>query len=115
MGYSRKWRPSASQRREFAQNMQNSEYAAAYYQRKEDRAAKRRATSKFDYNSAGGMYVPTRSQYDFCMSHMDLFTTPQEHDAANFIISGYTCQDKVHHDFIHIVNEKMREYNFNNR
>jgi hypothetical protein len=88
--------------------MQNPEYAAAYHERKEARAAKRRASSKFDYNTAGGMYVPTRIQYDFCCSHLDEFKTPQEKDAANFVISAYALNEKVHHDFIHIVNEKIR-------
>ncbi|MDR2291977.1 MAG: hypothetical protein LBE11_00705 [Prevotellaceae bacterium] len=110
MAYSKKWRPSASQKREFAQNMQNPEYAAAYYKRKEERAEKRRATSKYDYGSAGGAYVPTEAQYEFCMSHMDMFDS-QECEAANMVISGYLCQDKVHHDYIHVVNEKIRQNN----
>jgi hypothetical protein len=92
--------------------MQDPAERAAYEQRKLERANKRRATSKFDYNSAGGMYVPTRVQYDFCMSHLDLFDTPQEMNAANSVISGFACAMKVHHDDIHIVNEKIRHFNF---
>lgn len=110
---SRKWRPSASQRREFAQNMQDPQYAAAYYERKEARSTKRRANSKFDYESAGGMYIPTRVQYDFSVSHIDMFNTPEERKAANMVLFGFNCQEKVHHDAIHIVNEKIRHYNFN--
>lgn len=103
-----KWKPSASQRREFAQRMQNPEEKAAYEKAKEDKAAKKRAGSKFDYYSAGGNYIPTQSQYDFVMKHMDLFTTNEEQDVANQIMYGYTNNDKVHHDFIHVVNEKIR-------
>ena len=113
--YTRKWRPSASQRREFAQNMQDPQFAAAYYERKEARAAKRRATSKYDYNSAGGMYTPTQAQRDFCMSHMDMFDTPEKRDAANMVLFGFDCQEKVHHDYIHIVNEEIRHYSLINR
>jgi hypothetical protein len=109
----KKWRPSASQRREFAQNMKDPGFAAAYYERKEARVAKRRATSKFNYDSAGGMYAPTQAQYDFCMSHMDVFDTSEERTAADMVLFGFTCQEKIHHDFRHIVNEKIRHYNFN--
>lgn len=106
MGY--KWRPSKSQRKEFAIRMQNPDEKAAYEQRKEERAQRRRSTSSFDYNTAGGNYVPTQSQYDFVMNHMYLFNTSEEQDAVNQIIYGYTCKEKVFHDYIHIINEKRR-------
>lgn len=105
-----KWKPSASQRREFAQRMQNPEEKAAYEKRKEDKLNNKRAGSKFDYNSAGGNYVPTKNQYDFVMNHMDLFNTDEESDAANQIMFGYVNNEKVHHDNIHIVNEKIRNF-----
>ena len=102
-----KWKPSASQKREFAAKMQDPEEKAAYYQRKEDKAVKRRLGSNFDYNSAGGKYVPTKAQYDFTMSfNKDL--TPEQREAFNMVQYGYNCQEKVHHDFIHIVNEILR-------
>jgi hypothetical protein len=94
--------------------MQDPDEKAAYEERKAARAEKRRATSQFDYESAGGMYVPTREQMNFCVLHMELFTIPKERDAADIVITGYVCNDKVHHDFIHIVNEKIRKYNINN-
>ena len=48
MGY--KWKPSKAQGREFAIRMANDEeYRNAYYKRKEEREAKRRESSKFDY------------------------------------------------------------------
>jgi|GEM_PF-168341 len=109
MGY--KWRPSKSQRREFADKMQNDpEFRQAYYQRKDARANKRRSGSQFDYNSAGGEYVPTKAQNDFCLEHSELFTTNDEKNAMNIVIYGYSLNEKIHHDNIHIVNEKMREY-----
>jgi hypothetical protein len=108
MGY--KWKPSKSQRREFAIRMQDPEEQAEYNARKEQAEKKRRATSSFDYNKAGGYYIPTKGQSDFCLSHMELFITSQEKEAANFVISGYACNEKIHHDYIHIVNEKKRTF-----
>ena len=105
-----KWRPSKSARREFAQRMQDPAEKAAYEGRQAEKAAKRRAGSKFDYSSAGGYYVPTREQYVFCAENMNLFETAQEQDALNFVMSAYTLNEKVHHDFIHIVNEKRRKH-----
>lgn len=108
MGY--KWKPSKSQRREFAIKMQDPDEKAAYEAKKEEKAQKRRATSSFDYNKAGGNYVPTEEQFNFCLSNMHLFITPEEINAANWVMSGYTCNEKVHHDYIHIVNEKRRNF-----
>ena len=104
-----KWRPSATARREFAEKMNNdSEFTNAYYARKEAREQKRRSQSNFDYQTAGGNYVPTKAQYDFCFDNMHLFATSEEENAANMVMYGYTCQEKVSHDSIHIVNELMR-------
>ncbi len=57
-----RWKPSKSQRRQFAEKMQDPEFAEAYYRRKEERAEKQRAASNYDYSSAGGYYVPTSEQ-----------------------------------------------------
>lgn len=103
-----KWKPSASQRKAFAQKMQDPEERSAYEKRKKDKEDKRRSTSKFDYNTAGGKYIPTRTQHDFVLSHGDLFKTTEEKEAADMVMSGYIMNDKVKHDYIHIVNEKMR-------
>jgi hypothetical protein len=105
MGY--KWKPTATQKREFAERMKNPIEQAAYYQRKNDRATKRRSTSIYDYTSAGGYYIPTKEQYDFAMRNPDLFTSDEE-NSRNQVIFGYSCSEKVHHDFIHVVNEKRR-------
>lgn len=106
-----RWKPSKAQRREFAQRMQDPDEKAAYEARKVEKAEKRRAGSKFDYNSAGGRYVPTKEQHDFCFNNMHLFATSEEVDAANMVMSGFVCNERVHHDYIHIVNEKRRSQN----
>ena len=108
MSYKKKWQPSKAQKREFAQKMQDPEFAQAYTQRKEDKANKRRDGSNFDYNSAGGMYVPTKEQHDFCFRNIHLFETPEEQTAMNIVMSSYSINEKCHHDYIHIVNEKRR-------
>ncbi|HRR53248.1 MAG TPA: hypothetical protein P5301_07285 [Bacteroidales bacterium] len=108
MGY--KWKPSKAQRREFAIRMANDEeYRNAYYKRKEEREAKRRESSKFDYKTAGGEYIPTKAQYNAAFQFLynnDL--SEEESDACNMVVNGYICNMKVHHDFIHIVNELIR-------
>lgn len=107
MGY--KWKPSASQRKAFAAKMQDPTERAEYEQRKATRADRRRFGSKFDYNSAGGMYVPTQNQYDCAMRYLQTKElTHEQQEACNMVMSAYSCQDKVHHDYIHIVNELVR-------
>jgi hypothetical protein len=105
-----KWHPSATQRREFAQRMQDPNEKAAYEARKEAKSRKRREKSHFDYSTAGGEYVPTQAQSDFCMNHMELFSSAVEKCAANMVLYGYSCKEKIAHDFIHVVNEKIRAY-----
>lgn len=104
-----KWKPSASQRRAFAEKMQDPIEKEAYEERKRNRDKKRQSTSQFDYNKAGGNYIPTKEQYDFCYNKMELFITNDEKNAANMIMYGFTCNEKIHHDFIHIINEKRRK------
>lgn len=104
----RKWKLSKSQRREFAENMKNQDFADAYYARKAAREEKRRATSRFDYNSAGGMFFATEYQFDFCMKHYGSFTKEQK-EAADMIFFSFNCKEKIHHDNIHIINELIRK------
>jgi hypothetical protein len=103
-----KWKPSAAQRKAFAEKMKNPIERHEYEKKKELNAEKRRSTSKFDYSSAGGNYIPTKAQYDFAMKNMEIFKSEDEKFAANQVIYGYTTNEKIHHDNIHIVNEKMR-------
>lgn len=104
-----KWKPSKTARREFAIKMQNDvAFANQYNQRKEEKAEKRRSTSKFDYEKAGGEYIPTKAQHDFCFDNAHLATTGEMKAAFNIVMYGYICQEKVDHDMIHIVNELIR-------
>ncbi len=102
MGY--KWKPSASQRRAFAAKMQDPFEKAQYEANKEAKAAKRRESSQFDYNSAGGNYIPTQAQYH---AAIEAIGTGIDND-CNMVIYGYTCQENVHHDHIHVINEFLR-------
>jgi hypothetical protein len=108
--YSKKWQPSNTARREFAQKMQNdSDFADQYNQRKAEKAEKRRSTSQFDYEKAGGNYLPTTAQNDFCFFAIrEMILTAQQSEAINQVLYGYSCGEKIHHDYIHIVNELMR-------
>lgn len=104
-----RWKPSKTQRKEFAQRMgSDPQYAADYHARKNAKKEKNRSGSKFDYDSAGGYYVPTQTQHDFCLRFIGELTTEQR-DAFNQVAYGFNCQEKVHHDLIHIVNELMRK------
>ena len=111
---SRKWKPSATAKREFAERMQNPTEAAAYAARKITRENNQRAKSKFDYRSAGGEYIPTKAQYDFCFANPQLFTTDEQSEARNQVLFGYSCREKVHHDHIHIINELIRDQTYSN-
>lgn len=105
----RKWRPSRKQAREFAKNMENEEYRNAYLERKALREKKRRDNSMFDYDSAGGRYIPTQAQYDAAVRYIEeRELTMMEETACNDVIYGYTCKEPIHHDHIHIVNEMRR-------
>jgi len=84
----------------------DSEFSAAYYQRKGNRAVKKRAGSGFDYQSAGGFYVPTRAQHDFAMRNN--YNNDEEKQAFDMVVYGYSCNEKIHPDFIHVINERIR-------
>jgi hypothetical protein len=105
-----RWKPSASARREFAQNMQDEQFKSDYYARKQARADKRRAKSQFDYNTAGGEYKPTKEQHDQALNFLNERTdlTPEQCNACNMVLSGYILNENVDHDYIHIVNELIR-------
>jgi len=110
MSYSKKWRPNATQRREFAQRMQDPTAREEYEQRKREKAERRRKESKFDYYSAGGNYTPTESQNSWAFHFLRTDNlTPEQEEACNQVIYGYTCKEAVHHDYIHIVNELIRK------
>ena len=104
-----KWKPSKNQKHEFAERMATDPtYREAYYRRKEQRAEKRLSTSKFDYPTAGGDYVPTEDQFKAAFELLNLNPTPEQEKACNMVLYGYSCKEKVHHDFIHLINEYIR-------
>ena len=105
-----KWKPTKAQKREFAERMAtDTAYNEAYHQRKEQRAKTRRSTSKFDYQTAGGEYIPTESQNKAAFELLNLNPTPEQEEACNMVLYGYSCKEKVHHDFIHLINNYMRQ------
>lgn len=109
-----KWKPSKSKRKEFAKKMQDEQFAQEYKQRKINRVVNRRKDSRFDYPTAGGYYIATRGQADFCMEHSDLFNSLSEQEAKNMVILSWSNNEKIHHDYIHIVNEKIMQEALNN-
>ncbi len=104
-----RWKPSNQQKREFAERMKDPEQKAAYEQSKKERADKKRSTSAFSYNSAGGEYIPTKSQHDYAVFDRSQNTTPEHDQACDMVAMGYSCSMKIHHDYIHIVNELIRK------
>lgn len=74
----------------------------------------RRASSAFDYPTAGGKYVPTREQNSFCITSAEAFKTQEEKQAARNIIQAFASKQRISHDFIHIVNEVIRNNKINN-
>lgn len=104
-----KWKPSQTARREFAQKMQtDSNFAAEYYLRKAKKVENKRASSNFDYETAGGYYIATKAQHDFATFDRTGVESPEQMEACNQVAYSFTCQEKIHHDYIHIVNELIR-------
>ena len=107
---SRRWSPSASERKEFAIKMQTDpDFANAYNERNAAKIEKRRSNSRFDYSTAGGSYVPTRAQHDFAVFDRSGVMTSAQEDACNMVASAFSCNEKCDHDYIHIVNELIRK------
>lgn len=104
----RKWKPNASQRRAFAERMSNPKEQAEYHAKKDVLREKRIAKSKFDYSTAGGEYVPTKEQHDYCLFELPKEATPEQRNAAEQVMVGYSTGLKVSHDHIHIINEMRR-------
>jgi hypothetical protein len=106
MAYKYKWKPSASQKREFAQRMQDPTEAAAY--------AERKAEKRLYDNWKDKDFVPTKDQYDFCFENIGKVKGEQQ-DAFNQVVYGYGCKEKINHCYIHIVNQlRRKEIEFNN-
>ena len=107
-----KWKPTQAQRREFAERMAtDTAYSDSYYQRKKKVAEKKRSASKFDYQTAGVEYIPTESQFKAAFDLLNLNPTAEQKEACNIVWYGDSCEEKVHHDFIHLINEDIRSKN----
>ena|SRR3972149_3238947 len=98
-----KWKPNAGQKAAFKERMQDPKEQEAYEKRKEEKRS-------YDYWKDKD-FIPTQEQFEFCMRNLTtLFVTGFEKTAAESVIYGYTCQERIPHDDIHIVNELRRKY-----
>lgn len=104
-----KWRPSKSQRQEFAQKMQDPEFAAAYNDRKS--AKKQKFYDSLTEENSGSAFVPSRAQHDYAVFDRSMNTTPEHDNACNMVASAFACSMKCDHFYIHIVNELIRSKN----
>jgi hypothetical protein len=102
-----KWKPSASQRRAFAERMKDPDEQKAYNIRKAEK--KEKFYDSLKSPGTGANYVPTKAQHDFCVFNRKGIETPEQEDAANQICFGYSCNEKVDHFYIHIINEIIRK------
>lgn len=101
-----KWKPSASQRRAFAERMKDPDEQAAYNDRKS--AKKEKFYDSLDAPGSGCNYVATQSQHDFCVFNRPPNLTPDQDDACNQVAFSFSCNEKIDHYYIHIVNELIR-------
>lgn len=101
-----KWKPSASQRREFAEKMNSDpEYAREYLNRKHAKTTYSDDPRSFKHRE----FVPTQMQYNEAARFLGTKElTEEQKTACNQVMYGYSCQEKVHHDHIHIVNSMTR-------
>lgn len=97
-----KWKPSALQRRAFAERMKDPDEQQAYQDRQNARA-EINYRSKFMFGLR--QFVPTKEQYDFVVFNAPEIMTSEQRKACNQIAYGYNCNEKVDHKHIHIVNE----------
>jgi hypothetical protein len=95
-----KWKPSKKAKKEFAIKMQTDpEFARQYKERKDEKAIKRRATSKFDYPTAGGEYIPSTGTYEEAKRICWVHGMPNDVIVAcNAVIWAYENKEKTHHD-----------------
>lgn len=103
MGY--RWKPNASQRRDFAERMKDPEEQKSYEERKRAKNTYSDNPLSFKHKS----FIPTQFQNDQARKFLSMNKlTSEQQDACSQVIYGYGCQEKIHHDYIHIVNELTR-------
>lgn len=104
-----KYKPSATERKDFAEKMANDpQFKADYLARKEAKEDKKRSTSRFNYKGAGGYYLPTKEQYNAASWLRKNSTNTDQLVAAEAVVNCYLLEQPVHHDAIHIINEYIR-------
>lgn len=102
MGY--RWKPSANQRKEFAEKMQDPIQKQIYEENKRAKNTYSDNSRSFKHKS----FIPTSSQYENALKFTTIELNGEQSNACNQVIYGYTCQEKIHHDYIHIINEMTR-------
>jgi hypothetical protein len=96
-----KWKPNASQRAAFCEKMKNEDEKLAYLKRKESK--------KLYANWKDKDFVPTKFQYEYALklkSNENISETVN--NACNQIMYGFSCNEKINHFFIHIINSIER-------
>lgn len=101
-----KWRPSASQRRAFAEKMQNDEdFKSSYLQRKAEK--REQFYNSLEKKNTKCFYYVTKEQYNFAMYEASPENEEQK-QACDMVVSSFAINEKCDHFFIHIVNEMRR-------
>ena len=99
-----KWKPNAAQRAEYQQRcIDNGGIRPVSAKEKKWREEK-------ENHFKGGilMAVPTEMQHDFAIFKRPTSLTPKQEDAFNQVAYGYSCNEKIDHCYIHIVNQFIR-------
>jgi len=102
-----KWKPNASQRRAFAERMQDSDEQSAYYSRQ--LAKKNKFYDSFYHPGSGVECIASKSAHDFCIFDRRGIDTPELEDAANQVVFSFSCNEKIDHYYIHIINSIIRQ------
>jgi hypothetical protein len=100
-----RWKPNASQRREFAEKMKDPDEKKAYEERK---YAKNHYIPDDPRSFANKSFIPTKEQNNYVRSIYNNDITSEQKEAYDQVIYGYGCQEKIHHDYIHIINSMRR-------
>lgn len=103
-----KWKPSKSQRREFAIKMQTDvDYAEAYNERKKRK--KENFITSCEKLGSGFLCTATKEQHDFAVFNRPSDLTAEQEDALNQVAFSFSCNEKIDHYYIHLVNELRRK------
>lgn len=102
-----RWRPSASQRRAFAERMQDPQEQKAYDERKQEK--KETFVKSFGQTGTGSSYVPTQAQHDYAVFDRSMNETSEHDNACNMVAHAFACNQRCDHHYIHVVNELRRK------